>query len=383
MGYQYYFNVHSLYFIKDFQTILVNDFAYRLMTKPIEEDGHVLIPVKDFMTIYAKAYDMEIQGGTFLVASGIRTARIGIRSVDGFDMVAADRILAEVFDYRRYDKQTVENNCVTLLTCDGQIEAIPKLKLKYIDALVRGKRAGDLYETFWFEEGQRLVPYRIYLPTSYDGVRKLPVVFVLHGGNGSPNSSFQRCGNQLQYYAEQDGMIVVGVDGFIKDATYGYIFPPNPGAPCIDYGCPENPAHHSKERLRGHRLGELCLEQTIRQVLGRYAADPECMFLMGNSMGGEGTFWFASTHPKMFKAICPAGAMVNTRLMNLETLKGLPILFVGGTEDMHGFDYLRDGVDVMKTFGLNIRSLYIGGGDHPTAWTVGLKETFDFFRACR
>ncbi|MBT9778433.1 hypothetical protein GPL15_18200 [Clostridium sp. MCC353] len=380
MNYRYYFNVKSLYLVPGFHTIMINEYTYRPQIPPVLKEGHVFLATEDFKTIYSQVYQVESIDGSVIVSRGVRQAKTPEEEINGVKVMALDIVLEQVFDYRRMEKMTAEKNQVIFFTSDKETAEIPKLKLKYIDNLIRGKKEGDFYHTFWFEEGEKLVPYRIYLPVGYDPAIKYPVVFYLHGGNGSPEQGFIRSQNKLQYYGEKHKFIVVGADGFIWDSTYGYVLPPNPGDPDLDYSCPENPGHYSEERLYGHHLGELCLEATIKTVLENFSADENKMFLMGNSMGGEGTFYFAASHPGMFKAISPAGAMVNTKIMDVTPLKDVPILFVGGTEDMHGFDYLRDGVDAMKEQGLNINSLYIGGGDHPSAWVMGLSEVFDFFR---
>lgn len=380
MSYKYYFNVKSLYLVPGFHTIIINEYTYHPQVAPIMKGNHVFFPTEDFKSIYSHVYEVESNDGFVTVSDGPRQAKTSEYEINGVKMIALDIVLEQVFGYRRMEKTSAEKNQILFFTCDKEIMEIPNLKVKYIDHLIRGKKEGDLYHTFWFEEGKKLVPYRIYLPVGYDTSKEYPVVFYLHGGGGSPEHGFIRSHNMLQYYGEKNQFIVVGVDGFIRDATYGYTLPPNPGDPDLDYSCPDNPGHYSEERLYGHHLGELCLEATIKTVLDNFSADENKMFLMGNSMGGEGTFYFASTHPDMFKAISPAGAMVNTKLMDVTPLKNIPILFVGGTEDMHGFDYLRDGVDAMKKIGLNIDSLYIGGGDHPSAWVTGLPEIFEFFK---
>ena len=379
MAYSYYFQVDTLYIMPGFGTVLVNGYGYTLRAAPVEKDGHILIPVEDFRKIYAQVYDTEIQGETVLVKSYIRQACVPLERWEGTEMLAADLALVYGFDYRRLEKTTAENNRIVMLTRDPEPEQVPLLPSKYLDHLARGKQEGEILELFWFEEGGKQVPYHLFVPSSYDPSQKYPVIFYLHGGRGTPGSGFAHSGGRLQYLAEKHGFLVCGVDGFIQDATYGYILPPNPGDPNLDPDCPENPGHYSEERIAGHKLGEKCLEATIRTIQERYGADPERMFLMGNSMGGEGCFWFAATHPGMFRAINPAGAMIHTRFVDLAPLKDLPILFVGGTEDLHGFDYLRDGVKAMEEYGLDIRHIFVGGGTHSNAWVTVLDEIFDFF----
>lgn len=379
-GYPYYFQVHSLFIIPGFSTIMINRYCHTLSIAPVERDGHIFFPVEDFKTIYAHVYEVECTETMATVKRFVRQAYVPLVDIGGVAMFDLDLVLTVGFEYKRLDKITMEKNHLVLFTCLPEVKEIPKDELKYMDHMKRGKGEGELYELFWFEEGGKQVPYHLFLPSYYDANKKYPIIFYLHGGIGTPHSGYEHSINQLQYYAEKFGFMVCGVDGFIRNATYGYHLPPNPGDPDLDPSCPENPNHLTKEQLYGHKLGERCLEETIKVICKRYSADPDRMFLMGNSMGGEGSLWFALTHPGMFRAISPAGAMVNWKYVDPAPLKGLPILFVCGTEDMHGFDYLRDGVKAMEEAGLDIEHIYVGGGTHTYSWVYALAETFEFFK---
>lgn len=49
------------------------------------------------------------------------------------------------------------------------------------DPLVRAK--GDHERHYWFEEAGEIMPYRLYVPTKWDGRSKLRMLFVLHGNS--------------------------------------------------------------------------------------------------------------------------------------------------------------------------------------------------------
>lgn len=402
--YDYYFNVRSVYVVPGYDGIMAERYLHTMEGPAIEEEGHIYIPAKDFAKVYAHILHVRNEQDQVVVSGGLKVEKTRKLSPTGYVMadirvprgdvrrsyvpakvvnsicyLPMDLVLVDGFDYRRYERTTVEDNHVCLFTDDAEVNGIPNFNLKLMDTILRGKREGNQYGTFWYEKGQKLVPYCAYLPTGYDGVQKLPVIFVLHGGNGSPVSAMERSSNLLQYHAEKHNMIVAGVDGYIRNTAYGYCLPPNPGDPRVDKSCPENPLHYDDAKLYEYTLAEDALVETIGTICERYAADRENLFLMGNSMGGIGTFYFASAHPGMFRAISPQGGMINTELADLSGLAGLPILFVGGTEDIHGFDYLRNGVEAIEEMGHNIRHTYVGGGEHSTAWVTALPEIFDFF----
>src|SRR5215475_13413123 len=48
---------------------------------------------------------------------------------------------------------------------------------------------GDLHRTYRFPGTETDLPYRVYVPTAWDGKTKLPLVLMLHGG-GSNESQY-------------------------------------------------------------------------------------------------------------------------------------------------------------------------------------------------
>ena len=363
--FQYYFNVRSLHFVLGETLVLINGYEYRLNRAALQgDDGNLRILKEDAELIFAHMPEGQVLG------------EYTVPEDPGAVCVSA---LLDAAWWQRMEKVTLYGDRVVFYTQDPSVEKIPEIST--IENILRGKNCGDLRRVFWFEEGSKLVPYHIYLPTDYDGVKTWPAAFFLHGGNGSPENLFVRTQGTAQYLAEQQGMILVGVDAFIRDGSYGYYYPPNPGDPRIDPDCPENPVHVSDEAMEGFRLSEQALLAVIDYVCSEYAIDVKNRFIFGNSMGGVGTFWFASHHPELFNAAVPAGAMVCTQFLDLEAFRSLPYLFVGGTEDHHGFDYFVKGLADFEAAGLkNIRHIYVGGGEHGTAWARELETMFRFFK---
>ena len=54
-------------------------------------------------------------------------------------------------------------------------------------------------------------------------------------------------------------------------------------------------------------------------------------------------------------------------------------MFLAGTEDFWGYDWMKRFADRMKASGCNSRLLTIGGGRHSDAWVSELDEVFRFF----
>jgi len=242
---------------------------------------------------------------------------------------------------------------------------------EHMRGVLRGKAVGELYRTIWNDAVKKLLPYRLYIPTYYGEQKRFPLMIGLHGGMGSPDSIFEKTERKFSYYAERMGFILMAPDACIHNSTYGCCVPPQ--------GCHSDACGFTgdAEELWEKQVSEDALYQEILWVKAHWRVDEKRVFLMGNSMGGIGTFYFASKHPELFCAVSPAGAAPDAELFESEGLKGIPIYLVAGTEDFHGFDHILYAYRVFKEKGLNIQLLPVGGGTHPSAWIDILKETLE------
>jgi len=248
------------------------------------------------------------------------------------------------------------------------------------DLYGRDKDWGDLYRVFWYEPLRRLLPYRLYVPTDYDGKSEKKLLCILHGGGSTTDEAFVNTGNRLQLYAEKYGYICLSIDAALADSTYGCLqMPEGADIPELDLSCPENPLHLSEESIAYRKMAEDSVLRVIDLVCRDYRIDRKRRFIFGNSMGGMGAFHLPAAHPGIFRAAAPAGAAPDMRCFDYERLKGLPILLIAGTEDYHGFDYMRNAFRLTKEKGLNIRFLPVAGGQHEDCYKEVLQELFDFF----
>jgi predicted peptidase len=253
------------------------------------------------------------------------------------------------------------------------------------------KAKGDHERTYKFVEAGIDSPYRIYVPQSWDGAKRLPLVVILHGSNLNHDAAFDREPADLKGIlfreTEKHGFIVVAPEGY-KGGSYGNTFPiplsqylhPGPGGPRGPHrpdrsigdelipagpmpsgptppggeaqGAPQRrdatapelnqPMNQSggfgprlapEERERNNKLAEQDVLNVIGIVSKEYNTDPARLYLMGNSMGGIGTYYLAATHPKMFTAIAPSDGPLDPAFYSYEMVKG-----IGGVMIVHGED---------------------------------------------
>ena len=144
------------------------------------------------------------------------------------------------------------------------------------------------------------VKYSIYLPESYDGTKKYPVLYMLHGLGGNNNDWLQDNtgglwaggGTMPSYareYAAQTGkeLIIVAPDGgnnFYCDGFNG-----------------------------GPKYMSFFFEEFIPYIESTYAikAEKKSRAIGGLSMGGYGSLYYGSLHPEMFCYVYACSAAVN------------------------------------------------------------------------
>jgi pimeloyl-ACP methyl ester carboxylesterase len=218
---------------------------------------------------------------------------------------------------------------------------------------------------YMFAEASMIMPYSVYVPTSYDHARSYPLVVLLHGGFGSPGYMLPR---YVPEPAESMGFIVVAPMGYSPIGGYG-----------IDMG-------DTPEARRRARLSERDVLNVIDRVSSEYSVDPDRMFILGHSMGGAGAWHLALKYPDRWAGIVPSACRPPGR-EGLEKLRQLPILAITGERDNPEvlLPLMRKMAADMEEIGSAChRYLEVAGAGHASAGTVlpHLGMIFDFFEEC-
>ena len=79
---------------------------------------------------------------------------------------------------------------------------------------------GDQQRHYFFEAAGKDMPYRLYVPGSYDARVGAPLIVALHGYGGDQNYFFEAV-KDLPALCEQYGVIFVAPMGLAKDGWYG------------------------------------------------------------------------------------------------------------------------------------------------------------------
>lgn len=167
----------------------------------------------------------------------------------------------------------------------------------------------DLALTFRSPGDDTEKPYRLYLPSAYDGKRAVPLLVALHGTSGDQNKYF----DEHAYYhdgiykreAEKRGLAVVCPRG--RDLL---------GQPT---------------EWRG--IGENDVLTVIKEVCRRFLIDRERIICTGLSMGGTGTTYLCFHYPDLFAAGIPLSSTYNNNMSEVINLRHVPMFFVQGEKD--------------------------------------------------
>jgi len=234
--------------------------------------------------------------------------------------------------------------------------------------------------------------YFLYLPNGYeeDSSKKWPVLVYLHGdgerGNGKEDLDYvlgygplyeawiQKRDLPFIIIAPQNHMF--GRDGpdgpeYIRNRTREGIpkrlaegVPPhNTDMPALQmHGAmrgaapAESPPDERFVRTTGWRMGDPDVITILDSVLKNYHADKDRVYLSGASMGGFGTWYYASEYPEKFAALLPVVGFPSVEQAEAVAKAGIPVwVFSGGRDPAVETKYFFAGMNRMDELGANIR----------------------------
>lgn len=171
------------------------------------------------------------------------------------------------------------------------------------------------------------VKYSIYLPESYDGTKKYPVLYMLHGYDGNNNDWLQdntggiwKGGGTMpayaREYAEKTGkeLIIVAPDGGNNFYCDGY--------------------------NGGPKYMSFFFQEFIPYIESTYAVKAEkgSRAIGGLSMGGYGSLYYGTLHPEMFCYVYACSAAINIGIAAPDPAKLLAdAVGAGKTDELPGF----------------------------------------------
>ncbi|MEY4640488.1 MAG: hypothetical protein RLZZ227_482 [Pseudomonadota bacterium] len=236
---------------------------------------------------------------------------------------------------------------------------------------------GDVHARYLFAATGEELPYRVYVPSAWDGSAALPLLLMLHGAGADENSYMDMSESLLPRLAEEHGYIVVSPLGHTPLGAYG-----NPLRLPAVFGqdaAAEQIAAVTPERARTLALSELDVMTLLELVTERYGADRTRTFLAGHSMGSGGVWHLAARYPERWRAIAPmSGPFIDAASYSFARIRPLPIFMTEGTGATPSLEGSRALARYLEEQEFTFDYLEVDG-DHggmvPLVWPA----IFDFF----
>ncbi len=241
---------------------------------------------------------------------------------------------------------------------------------------------GDLHRKYHSPAANADMPYRLYVPTSWDGKSKLPLVMILHGAGADENMYVDMNNKQLIHLAEQHGYILVSPLGYTRMGAYGTPL----RLPAV-FGNPETAAKQraavSADQEKTLELSEKDVINVLEIVLNEYSVDRSSMFLTGHSMGSGGTWYLGAKYAQYWAAIAPmSGPFVDESNYPWDNIRKMPIFMTEGTGATPSLVGSKAMLAWMKERGFKIEYMEVNA-DHGGMIPLVLPSIFDFFDRCR
>jgi poly(3-hydroxybutyrate) depolymerase len=228
-------------------------------------------------------------------------------------------------------------------------------------------RTGDFKRHYRLDAAKEIIPYRMYVPASYNGAKAYPLIVALHGLGGTEDSFFDGYNKVLPPLAESHGYIVAAPLGYRVDGSYGW-------------GLGTAPADPNTRRTQ--ELSEQDVMQVLQRVRQQYKIDENRIYLMGHSMGGIGTWKIAPKYPDIWAAIAPISG--SGAPDTLEKIRSVPEIIVHGDNDPTvNVSGSRTMVAKLKELGVEHKYIEVPGGLHSDVVAPNIAAIIEFFDAHR
>ena len=238
---------------------------------------------------------------------------------------------------------------------------------------------GDQQRSYYFAEAGQDVPYRLYVPQSYDAEVGAPLVMALHGFGGDQDYFF-RAVPDLPALCEQHGFIFVAPMGLSTDGWYGAPLDIPGNAPRSSGRPAPAPVRTPEEEARYRALSEADVMNVLDIVREEYNVDPGRTYLMGHSMGGFGTWWLGQKYADHWAAIGPMSGVLPDVDYRLPRLENVAVhVSIGGAETAAWVEASRAQVETMKAMGLTVAYYEPEGASHGSMIAPTVPEVLAFF----
>jgi predicted peptidase len=244
-------------------------------------------------------------------------------------------------------------------------------------AQTRGAK-GDQQRHYFFAEAGAEMPYRLYVPQTYDAAKKWPLVVALHGYGGNQDYFFAAL-DTLPELLEQHGVIFVAPLGYSAGGWYGAPLD-IPGSRPRSSGQPPPAVTQSVEEMKRERhLSETDVMNVLALVTQEYNVDPDRTFLMGHSMGGMGTYVLGQKHAETWAAIAVMSGTLADATYELERLRNVAVMLSAGEQEAPVVAAATEQIETLRALGITTGLFVAPGATHGSMIAPTLPKVLEFF----
>ncbi len=238
---------------------------------------------------------------------------------------------------------------------------------------------GDLHRKYHFPLANADIPYRLYIPTSWDGKKVMPMIVFLHGAMSDENRYIDANNSQMIHLAEQYGFILLSPLGYTPLGAYGTPL----RLPAV-FGRPDVAAKQREsvtpEQEKILQLSEKDVINVIEIVLSEYPVNRSAIFLAGHSMGSGGTWYLGAKYSQYWASIAPiSGPFVDESNYPWDNIRKMPIFMTEGTGATPSLAASRAMSAWMKEHGFNLVYKEVDA-DHGGMIPLVLPGIFTYFK---
>jgi poly(3-hydroxybutyrate) depolymerase len=235
-------------------------------------------------------------------------------------------------------------------------------------------------KSYGFKELGAESEYQLFVSSKYDPKKPAPFILLLHCLQCPPDKFIRS--TDLTELAEQRGYIVAAPMGVNLHGWYGA------RGNTIVQGATDRNGRARTGPSDPANLGELS-ELDVMNVFGimkkDFNIDPTRTYLVGQSMGGGGTFYLGIKHADIWAALAAADPAVTGGPGQLQAIPKMPVIVIQGDADrLVPVVATRKWVDEMKSLGMTYEYIEVPGGDHMTPFirnAGNMRKVFDFLDA--
>jgi poly(3-hydroxybutyrate) depolymerase len=244
-------------------------------------------------------------------------------------------------------------------------------------AQTRGVK-GDQQRRYLFAEAGAEMPYRLYVPQSYDPAKSTPLVVALHGYGGNQDYFFTAL-EELPELLEQHGFIFAAPMGYSTSGWYGAPLD-IPGNRPRSSGQPPPPVTQSPEEMKRERqLSETDVMNVLALVTQEYNIDPDRTFLMGHSMGGMGTYVLGQKYAEKWAAIAVMSGTLADAKYDLERLRKVAVMLSAGEQEAPVVEAAKAQIEALRALGIETGLFVAPGASHGSMIAPTIPKALEFF----